>query len=221
MPVRSVLERSLVEIQDNLLRLASMADQAIAGSAMALTERSSSLAGQVSADDAALNRMRFTIEEECYQLLATQQPTATNLRVIVGTVSVATNLERIGDHAAGVARLTMRLADSPPVKPMIELPHMAEIGRAMVRTSVDAFLKRDVALAEQVVARDQGIDQLHRHVYDDLIAIMTREPGTIERATYLLWISHNYERIGDRAMNIAERAIYVATGELKEYPTAY
>lgn len=221
MRVRSVLERSLVEIQDNLLRLASMADQAIVGSARALAEQSSALAAQVSADDAILNRMRFTIEEACYRLLATQQPAATTLRIIVGTVSVATNLERIGDHAAGVARLTMRLADSPPVKPMIELPHMAEIGRAMVRLSVDAFLKRDVALAEQVVARDQDIDQLHKHVYDDLVALMMREPGTIERATFLLWISHNYERIGDRAMNIAERAIYVATGDLKEYPSEF
>ena len=217
MPMRSTLERSLVTIQDDLLRLASMVDQAITLSTQALMERNRDLATSVSANDALLNRTRFAIEESCYRLLATQQLVATSLRVIVGTVSVATNLERIGDHAAGIARLTLRMVDSPPLRPLTVLPQMSETARIMVREAVDAFLKHDIALAEQVISRDQTIDQLHRHAYDELIACMMRDSTTVERATLLLWVSHNYERIGDRATNICERAIYVATGELKEY----
>ena len=217
MPMRSTLERSLVTIQDDLLRLASMVDQAITLSTQALTERNRDLATSVSANDALLNRTRFAIEESCYRLLATQQLVATSLRVIVGTVSVATNLERIGDHAAGIARLTLRMIDSPPLRPLTVLPQMSETARIMVREAVDAFLKHDMVLAEQVISRDQTIDQLHRHAYDELIACMMRDSTTVERATLLLWVSHNYERIGDRATNICERAIYVATGELKEY----
>jgi phosphate transport system protein len=220
MPMRSTLERSLVTIQDDLLRLASMVDQAITLSTQALMERNRDLATSVSANDVLLNQTRFATEERCYHLLATQQLVATNLRVIVGTVSVATNLERIGDHAAGIARLTLRMIDSPPLRPITMLPQMGETARIMVREAVDAFLKHDVALAEQVISRDRTIDQLHRHAYDELIACMMRDSTTVERATLLLWVSHNYERIGDRATNICERAIYVATGELKEYPSS-
>jgi phosphate transport system protein len=217
MPVRQVLEKYLVEVRDDLLRLSSMADQAIANSLKALVERDGDLAAQVSVNDATLNRLRFTIEENCYRLLATQQPNATDLRIVVGTVSIATDLERIGDHAAGVARLALRMIDSPPIKPLVDIPQMAEIDRLMIKNAVNAFLKRDQILAEHVIEQDRAVDQLHAHVYSDLVAIMTRDASTIERATFLLWVSHNLERIGDRATNICERAIYVATGQLTEH----
>ncbi len=217
MPVRPVLEKYLVEVRDDLLRLTSMADQAIVNSLKALVERNGDLAAQVSVNDATLNRLRFAIEENCYRLLATQQPNATDLRVVVGTVSVATDLERIGDHAAGIARLALRMIDSPPIKPLVDIPQMAEIDRLMVKSAVDAFLKHDKALAEHVIEQDRAVDQLHALVYRDLVAIMVHDASTIERATFLLWVSHNLERIGDRATNICERAIYVATGQLTEY----
>ena len=217
MPIRQVFERSVQVINDDLLRLSSMADRAIADSVKALAERNADLARQVSNNDAALNEARYAIEERCYTLIATQQPNATDLRVIVGAVSVATNLERIGDHAAGVARLTLRMADQPLLKPLVEIPQMAEMGREMVKGAVDAFLRHDAVLAEQIVRRDRDIDRLHDQVYKELLGFMTRDPNTVERATYLLWVSHNLERIGDRSMNICERAIYVATGELKEF----
>jgi phosphate transport system protein len=216
MPSRPILDRSIVVVMDDLLRLSSMAEQAIATSMKALSERNAELAKQVNANDVTLNEIRYAIEETCYQLIATQAPNSTDLRTIVGAVSVATNLERIGDHAAGIARLTLRMIDQPLLKPLIDLPQMAEIAREMVRNAVLAFSDRNVALSEAVVKRDDAIDLLHQKVYDDLVAYMTKDVSTIERATFLLWVSHNLERIGDRACNICERAIYVATGELKE-----
>jgi phosphate transport system protein len=216
MPNRPVFDRYLVAVIDDLLRLSSMAEQAIATSMMALVERNAALATQVSSNDVMLNEIRYAIEETCYQLIATQAPNSTDLRTIVGAVSVATNLERIGDHAAGIARLTLRMIDQPPLKPLVDLPQMAEIAREMVRNSVLAFSNRNVTLSESVVKRDDAIDLLHQKVYTDLVAYMTKDVNNIERATLLLWVSHNLERIGDRACNICERAIYVATGELKE-----
>jgi phosphate transport system protein len=217
MPVRQAFDRSLEGIRDDLLRLSSMVDRAIANSIKALIERNGDLARQVSVDDAALNELRYSVEERCYTLIATQQPNATDLRFLVGSVSVATNLERIGDHAAGIARLTLRMIDQPLLKPLVDIPQMAEIGRQMVKGAVDSFLGHDAALAEEIVKKDRDVDRLHNQVYQELIDFMTTDPSTVERATYLLWVSHNLERIGDRATNICERAIYLATGELKEF----
>lgn len=217
MPTRVVFEKSLEGIRDDLLRLSSMATRSISDSMKALLDRNADLARQVSANDATLNEVRYAIEENCYTLIATQQPNATDLRNIVGAVSVATNLERIGDHAAGIARLTLRMIDQPLVKPLVDIPQMAEIGREMVQGAVDAFLSHDTALAERIVARDDDMDRLQDHIYRELLEIMTNDKSTIERATYLLWVSHNLERIGDRAENICERAIYATTGELKEF----
>ena len=217
MPTRAVFDKSLEGIRDDLLRLSSMATRSISDSMKALLDRNADLARQVSANDATLNEVRYTIEENCYTLIATQQPNATDLRNIVGAVSVATNLERIGDHAAGIARLTLRMIDQPLVKQLVDIPQMAEIGREMVQGAVDAFLSRDAALAERIVARDDDVDRLQDHVYRELLEIITNDKSTIERATYLLWVSHNLERIGDRAENICERAIYATTGELKEF----
>jgi len=217
MPPRPVLERSLVDIRDNVLRLASMADQAIANAVRALVERDGTLATIVSQNDAQLNTLRFAVEELSYRLIATQQPNSTDLRLLVGAVSVVTNLERIGDHAAGVARLALRFIERPLPKPLVDIPEMALITREMVREAVNAFFARNVALAERVIARDKDVDALQSRVYRDLVAIMTANTNLIEVCTYLLWVSHNLERIGDRATNICERAIYVTTGELKEY----
>src|SRR5205814_1416115 len=128
--------------------------------------------------------------------IATQQPNASDLRFLVGAVSVATNLERIADHAAGIARLTLRMTHLPLLKPLVDIPQMAEIGRGMVKGAVESFLGRDAALAEEIVRRDKEIDRLHGQVYQELIEFMTKDPSTVERATYLLWVSHNLERIG-------------------------
>lgn len=217
MPPRTIFERSLVGVIDDLLRLASMTESAISDCMRALVGRDAELAHKINANDAHLNELRYSVEEHCYRLLATQQPNSTDLRTIVGAVSVATNLERIGDHAAGIARLTLRMLDQPLLKPLVDIPQMAEIAYDMVRDSVRSFADRNLLLAEAVVKRDDTVDLLHQQVYRDLIEYMVRDSGTIERATMLLWVSHNLERMGDRACNICERAIYVCTGELKEF----
>jgi phosphate transport system protein len=216
-PPRAILDRLITDLRDDLLRLSSMTDKAIGDSIRALETRDANLARFTNHNDAALNVQRFAIEEKCYALLATQQPNTTNLREIVSMVSVATNLERIGDHAAGIARLTLRLCERPLVKPLVDIPEMARIGREMVKDAVDAFVEHNEQLAQAVVQRDHDVDMLQDHVYDELISIMMRTPSTVELATYLLWVSHNLERIGDRALNICERAVYVATGILKEF----
>lgn len=217
MPARTVLERSLVEVIDDLLRLSSMTEKALSNAMKALIERNAELGQTVSSKDTLLNQIRYEIEESCYRILATQQPNSKDLRLIVGAVSVATNLERIGDHAAGIARLALRMVNQPLLKPLVDLPQMAEIGGDMVRDAVTAFTTQDSVLAESVVRADVNMDRLHKQVYDELIGYMTRDNTTIERATFLLWVSHNLERIGDRAVNISERAVYVANGELREF----
>lgn len=216
MPSRPMLDRSLEAMRDNLLRLTSMVDSAIVRSLRALTERDCNLARQVSADDAALNVIRYAVEDSAYTMVATQQPTGQDLRATVAAVGVATNLERMGDHAAGIARLTLRLCDQPLITTLVDLPHMADVARYMMRDAVDAFLQHDVALAKRVVAEDAHINRLHANIYNELLTYMTRDPSSIERATFLLWVSHSLERIGDRSKNICERAIYVTTGELRD-----
>src|SRR5437016_331580 len=168
MPTRIVFERSLTEIRDDLLRLSSMVDRSIVDSVRALVERNGDLARFVSANDATLNEVRWNIEEHCYTLIATQQPNATDLRDVVGAVSVATNLERIGDHAAGIARLTLRMIDQPLLKPLVDIPQMAEYVRWMVKGAVDAFVGHKAVLAEQIAQKDREVDRLHERVYNDL-----------------------------------------------------
>lgn len=198
-----------------------MADQAMSDGIRALVERSADLANQVSANDQHLNVLRFAIEENCYNLIATQQPNATDLRILVSIVSVATNLERIGDYAAGVARLAARMVDHPLPKPLVDIPQMGEIGREMVKGAVAAFMARDTALAESIMRRDDDMNRLQEHAYRELVSYMTSSPTLVERCTLMMYISHNLERIGDRATNICERAIFVATGQLKEHRSRY
>jgi len=217
MPGRPLFDRTLDDIRDDILRLTSMVDIAIGGAVKALSERDCELARRVASNDEQVNTVRFALEERAYAALATQQPAGHDLRYIVAATSIATNLERIGDHAAGIARLTLRMCDKALLKPLVDIPQMAEIARKMVKDAVNAYLEQDVALAERVVAADVQVNQLHTRIYRDLLEYMMKDPATIERATYLLWTSHNLERIGDRAKNICERAIYLVTGELKEF----
>jgi phosphate transport system protein len=217
MPTRPTFDRHLEQIRDDVLRLSSMVDHAITESIVALSERNCERARRVALEDDKVNTVRYSLEENAYATLATQQPTSSDLRYIVAAISIATNLERIGDHAAGIARLTMRMCDQPLLKPLVDIPQMAEICRGMVSDSVRSYVDQNVALAEAVVERDKQVNELHKRVYEDLLGYMMRDAATIERATYLLWVSHGLERIGDRAKNICERAIYLVTGELKEF----
>jgi phosphate transport system protein len=171
-------------------------------------------AQQVSDYDKNINKLRFEIEEDAYKLLALQQPVSTDMRLIVATISVVTNLERIGDYAAGIARLVLRIGSQSDVIPVSEFDQMGRILKGMLEDAIRAYTQRDTHAAEGVIERDEQINELHKLVYEHVIARMTQDAAAIQDGTFSLWISHNLERIGDRCANICERVNYVVTGEL-------
>jgi phosphate transport system protein len=213
---RATLDRELKSIQDNLLRMGSLLDAAIQFAMQSLATRNASLARQVVNDDAQINKLRFEIEEQCLDVIATQQPMATDLRVVVAAMNIVSDLERMADHAAGIAKIVIKMGDEPLLKPLIDLPRMAEECRTMTRKVLDAYVNRDVETAKAMAKMDDVIDQFHEQIFRELLTYMIEDPKTVSRALYLLFASHNLERIGDRAVNIAERVIFMTVGEMKE-----
>ena len=213
---RGAFDQRLIEIRDNLLRMAQLLDTAIDQSMLALKNQDLALARQVINDDVAINNLRFTVEEECLTLIATQQPMASDLRVIVAAMNLVNDMERMADHATGIAKTVLRMGNEPLLKPLVDLPRMADSARNMLKRSIDAFLARDAAAARAIADEDDHIDHLYKAVFDELLEIMAREPATIQRGTYLLWCAHNLERIGDRVTNIAERVIFMTEGTMQE-----
>ena len=219
-PIRPTFDQELHALQDNLLRMGSMLETALARAMQALTARDIGLAEQVVADDDKINALRYEIEEECFMALATQQPTARDLRAVMAAFSMAADLERMADHAEGIATIVVRMGDEPLLKPLIDVPRMADTCHDMVREALDAYVRGDEAKARAVAERDDIIDGLYQQVFRELLSFMLEDPRTITRALYLLFIAHNLERIGDRAVNLAERVIFVTSGELKEFKSS-
>ena len=187
----------------------------------ALKNRDLKLAQQIIADDTAIDQKRLSIEEECIHLIVTQQPVASDLRVIVGVLNIIVELERIGDYSEGNARIALMIGDQPPLKPLIDLPIMAEKSQDMLRKSLDAFISRDVDAAERIYARDDEIDGLYDQIYRELLSFMIENPKNITRATHLIWAAHNLERSADRVTNICERVIFVVTGKMQTGASKY
>ena len=213
---REQFHKQLSNLQDGVLELGSMVDRQIERSITALVERDVSLADAVIRDDEEVNRTRFHLDNVCLSLLAQQAPMATDLRVIVSVLSMVTDLERMGDHAEGIARIVLLMHDEPLVKPLVDIPMMAERAREMLRDALEAFVQRSTDLAYAVGAKDDEVDELQDKVYRDLVGIMVNDPSTVEACTHLLWVAHNLERIADRATNIAERVVFTVTGMLPE-----
>jgi phosphate transport system protein len=213
---RVLYERELAEIEEDMLVLAGMVGRAIDRSIDSLKNRDVSLAHQVILDDVEVNRKRYETEEKCLTLLATQQPLASDLRTIVAVLHVIVDLERMGDHAEGIAKVAIMLADEPPLKPYIDIPRMAAVATDMLEQSLIAFRSRDIILARQISNRDDEVDALYDQVYKELIIYMINDPKTIERATHVTWIAHNLERIADRVTNICERVVYMVSGHIEE-----
>ena len=213
---RTAFERQLTEIQDDMLVLATMAETAIERSLEALKNRDVELARRIIADDLKINEKRYNTEEKCLELVATQQPLASDLRTIVAVLHIIVDLERIADHAEGNARLALMLADEPPLKPYIDIPRMAEKGIEMLRASLEAFKDRDTDRARAICEMDDEVDALYERVYHELLTYMIQDPQSIQRATYLIWVAHNLERIADRVTNICERVVFMVTGHVQE-----
>jgi phosphate transport system protein len=214
--LRAALDRGLLEIQENLLRMRELIDRALLQSLKSLADRDITLANQVIDDDENINDLRYRIEEACLALIATQQPTASDLRMIIAIMSVVVDMERMGDYAAGISKTVLRMGNEPLLKPLIDIPKMVELARIMLRESLQALFEHDVPRAREVAARDDEMDYLYQAIFDELVEIMAHKPDSVHRATYLLWCAHNLERIGDRVTNIAERVIFVSTGDFKD-----
>jgi len=213
---RDTFDHQLNSLQEAIVRMGGSVDVALDRSIHALVERDPEEAHRVIADDLLTNQAQHDIEERCIVLLATQQPMARDLRVIVAILNIVVELERIGDYAEGIGKIALRLIPEPVLKPLIDIPRMAVVARGMVTDSIRAFMERDATLARSVAEGDDEVDALTDQVYRELLTYMLDDPKTIERATHLMWVSHNLERSADRANNIAERVVQLVTGEIEE-----
>jgi phosphate transport system protein len=213
---RGMLDKELTQIQDDVLRLGRLVEEAIQSAIKALKERDIELAQRIIADDLDINALRYAIEEQSLTAIATQQPVARDLRTIISATHIAIEMERMADHAEGIAHLVTRMAGEPLLKPLIDLPRMADIACDMLRANLDAFIARDAQAALIIGGRDDEIDQLYDQIFRELLTYMLQDPRNINRATLLLWVAHDLERIGDRITNISERVVFMTTGELKE-----
>lgn len=215
---RSILDKDLNQLRTTILQLTSMADTAIEQSMLALDNRDVALAHDVIENDLEINQLRYDVEEAGLRILATQQPMASDLRIVIAAIHLAVELERIGDHASGIARLVSRMESEDEIDTLHKLPKMAKRARQMLRESVDAFIHKDAAAAKAMIGRDDKIDRQYNKLFRETLEEM-RDDNYIRRATFLLWVGHNLERIGDRTTNIAERVIFMTTGEFMETET--
>lgn len=216
---RTVLDQELLSLRDNIIRLSSAADESIERAMSALQNRDVALAHQVVVQDEVINQIRFELEEQALRILATQAPAASDLRMVIAVIHLAVELERIGDHAVGIARLVERMEDEDEIDTLHKLPKMAKRAREMVQQGIEAFLQRNQHLALDMIKRDDKIDRQYSKLFRECLEEM-KDDNYIRRATFILWAGHSLERIGDRATNIAERVIFMCTGEFVETPTS-
>ncbi|MGC8838944.1 MAG: phosphate signaling complex protein PhoU [Anaerolineae bacterium] len=213
---RARLDAELRSLEQDLLKMGQRVEQAIRLAVQALAQQDADLAQRIVETDVEINQMQRNLEERCHVLIATQQPAAIDLRIILSVVGIATDLERMGDHAEGIAKLAVILSQEPLLKPLIDIPRMMEIACDMLRRELQAFVDRDAEAAQEVAASDNDVDALYDQVFRELLVFMMNDPRTIRRATYLLWVAHNLERVADRATNIGERVLFLVTGQVEE-----
>ncbi len=204
--------QELNKLKENLLKMASLAEQAINNAITALVQRDSDLAERTIKEDEKINEMEILIDDQCLKLLALHQPMAADLRFITSAMRINTELERIGDQAANIAWRAVLLNQEPQLKPYIDIPRMAQISQSMVKDVLDAFVKGDADLARQVCQRDDEVDGLNDQVFRELLTYMMADPKTITRAAHLIIVSRCLERIADHATNIAEGVIFMVKG---------
>ena len=213
---RTDFDRDLRLLQDDLMFMGSMVEKAIARSMKALETRDIELSRAAIAEDDLIDAKASEIEDRCIDLIATQQPLASDLRMLIAVLQVSVELERMGDYAEGIGKIGVAIGDEPLLKPLIDLPRMGELAGGMLRRSLESLINRDVDAALRVIKSDDAVDLLYEQVYRELLLFMIEDPSTVKRATYLLWVSHDLERIADRATNVAERAVFLVTGSMPE-----
>jgi phosphate transport system protein len=213
---RTEYMHELEQLRGGVVAMSSMVDKAIALSIEALVRQDVRLAESVITGDQAINSQRWGIEEDALRIIATQGPMARDLRNIAAAIHIVTDLERMADHASGNARIVIDTAGEPLLKPLVDIPRMAGIAREMLNDSITAYIEQDADAARVCAERDDEVDALYNQIYRELLTYMMADPATINRATHLLWVAHNLERIADRATNICERVVFAETGELTE-----
>ncbi len=213
---RQLFDKQLREMQEEVLIMSSMVEKAIQRSVEALRTRNVAMSDAVIADDAAINKKRYEIEEKCIHTIALQQPMAADLRVLVAVLFIVTELERMADHAEGIGRINLMLGEEPLPAQMAEVWEMADQAADMLRRAITAFIERDADAARRICDEDDVVDTLYDSAYQALIHMMIQSPSDVQRITYLIWTSHNLERIADRVTNICERVIFMVTGVLEE-----
>jgi phosphate transport system protein len=213
---REAFDKKLRELQDDVLIMGSMVEKAIQRSVDALRSRDVALSNSVVSDDIAINAKRYEIEDKCIHTIALQQPMAADLRILVAVLFIANELERMADHAEGIGRINLMLGDEPLPRPLGDITEMADLAGGMLRRSLTAFVDRDAETARLICDEDDRIDSLYDRSYHALIQEIVRTPADVQRITYLIWTSHNLERIADRVTNICERVIFMVTGQLEE-----
>ena len=213
---RETLERKIKELQSQLIELGGLVEQATVSAVDSLKNRDMEAAKEIYRGDKHINELRFDIENQCMVVMASQQPMATDLRILASMLEIATELERMGDYAKGIALINIRMGEEPLLKPLVDLPRMAKLTSDMLHRALQTFINADEAEARNIHKEDDTIDDLYNKIYHELMTFMISDPKMIDRANYLLWAAHNLERMADRVTNICERTIFVATGELIE-----
>ncbi len=210
-----VFEEKMFHLQDNVNRMAGLVEEAIAKAVEALKEQDIYQAKEVIEGDEVIDQLRTEMEEKCLEVIATQQPMARDLRRVMAFFKIASDLERMGDYAYRIARITIRIDNEPLIKPLVDIPRMARCALQMLRQALEAFLQEDINLAATLAAQDDEVDNLHAQIFRELLTIMMENPRTISQASHLLFVSSSLERIADHATNIGEEAIFLVTGEQK------
>jgi len=214
--LRQTFERDLHHLQDEILVLGSMVEEALMESVNLLKKRDMEGSRRLIEADREINKKRYEIENNTLTLIATQQPMAGDLRTLAAVLEIASELERIGDYAKGIANINLKIGPEPLAKPLVDIPRMAEKGRDMLHRALDAFIKRNVELARLIPQEDEEVDSLYNQIYRELITLIMSNPKNIDQANYLLWAAHNLERTADRVSNICERVVFTVTGEMEE-----
>lgn len=211
--MRTLIQDNLNELDVKLQEMASMVVSAVNDSVNALVEQDSETAKRIKREDKLINSLRWEIEEDCINLIATQQPVASDLRELIALLNIITELERIADYAAGISKITIMIGNEKHVKSLIDIPRMREIAVDMIENAMKAYSNRSEKSARLIHSQDDDIDDLYNQIYRELISYMIEKPSKITQCTYLVWVAHNLERMGDRVTNICERIIYLASGE--------
>ena len=214
--IRKTFEHEMQQVKDEILVLGSMVEEAILGTVEALKKRDIKGAENILAADKEINKKRFDIESQLMILIATQQPMAHDLRLLASSMEIISELERMGDYAKGIANINIRMGDQPLLKPLIDVPRMAQKCTDMLHRALTAFVEEDIEAAKAIPIEDDEVDALYNQVYRELMTFVISDPKTMERANWLLWVTHNLERVADRVTNICERTIFIATGEMQE-----